>query len=357
MANAYVRMRHPDYDVLRGMLDDVGRTVHVLRLMIDRAARAAARGPPCAPPCAASTGPVATVTAGWQEREADDAELDALLGGRSRQPAALRPLAGRAGARPRVRRGRTRAPRRGWRAAASSTWCSSTAVLGALREVARRGGSRPAVRDAVRADARDGGPAPRRAAPGQGRPRRARRSRRRGGPRSGCRREHREEVGRVARRVRRRSAIAGGHVGVLVHVLRLFARGAASRPTRRRRLVGGGDGAHRAGGALPRPRPARAVRTPSSLDVGLGVGARGGAAAARAAPAARRRPRADVGAGRAGFAPARCVVLDDGVRLDLGPDGALPPDARVRRPRRARSVVRGRRRRNSVVRARAPSAT
>lgn len=29
MANAYVRMRHPDFDVLRGMLDDVGRSVHV----------------------------------------------------------------------------------------------------------------------------------------------------------------------------------------------------------------------------------------------------------------------------------------------------------------------------------------
>jgi hypothetical protein len=29
MANAYVRMRHPDYDTLRGMLDDVGRTVQV----------------------------------------------------------------------------------------------------------------------------------------------------------------------------------------------------------------------------------------------------------------------------------------------------------------------------------------
>ncbi len=28
-ANAYVRMRHPDYDALRGMLDDVGRTVRV----------------------------------------------------------------------------------------------------------------------------------------------------------------------------------------------------------------------------------------------------------------------------------------------------------------------------------------
>jgi carbamoylphosphate synthase large subunit len=29
MANAYVRMRHPDFDTLRGMLDEVGRTLHV----------------------------------------------------------------------------------------------------------------------------------------------------------------------------------------------------------------------------------------------------------------------------------------------------------------------------------------
>jgi hypothetical protein len=29
MANAYVRLRHPDYDTLRAMLDDVGRTLHV----------------------------------------------------------------------------------------------------------------------------------------------------------------------------------------------------------------------------------------------------------------------------------------------------------------------------------------
>ncbi len=29
MANAYVRMRHPDYDALRGMLDAVGRSLHV----------------------------------------------------------------------------------------------------------------------------------------------------------------------------------------------------------------------------------------------------------------------------------------------------------------------------------------
>jgi hypothetical protein len=29
MANAYVRMRHPDYDMLRGMLDAAGQTLHV----------------------------------------------------------------------------------------------------------------------------------------------------------------------------------------------------------------------------------------------------------------------------------------------------------------------------------------
>ncbi|HET7303658.1 MAG TPA: ATPase [Segeticoccus sp.] len=29
MANAWMRLKHPDYDTLRGMLDDVGRTVHV----------------------------------------------------------------------------------------------------------------------------------------------------------------------------------------------------------------------------------------------------------------------------------------------------------------------------------------
>jgi len=29
MANAYVRMRHPDYDALRAMLDAVGRRLHV----------------------------------------------------------------------------------------------------------------------------------------------------------------------------------------------------------------------------------------------------------------------------------------------------------------------------------------
>ena len=29
MANAWVRMRHPDYDQLRWMMDEIGRTVRV----------------------------------------------------------------------------------------------------------------------------------------------------------------------------------------------------------------------------------------------------------------------------------------------------------------------------------------
>ena len=29
MANAWVRVRHPDYDTLRAILDSIGRTVHV----------------------------------------------------------------------------------------------------------------------------------------------------------------------------------------------------------------------------------------------------------------------------------------------------------------------------------------
>ena len=50
-------------------------------------------------------------------------------------------------------------------------------------------------------------------------------------------------------------------------------------------------------------------------------------------PHARRRlPLEDpvrLGALARRFAPARCVVLDDGVRLELGAAGELPADARV----------------------------
>ena len=50
MANAWVRMRHPDYDTLRGMLDDVGRTIKVYAgERLPRGARADEDGPARAP--------------------------------------------------------------------------------------------------------------------------------------------------------------------------------------------------------------------------------------------------------------------------------------------------------------------
>ena len=63
-------------------------------------------------PLRAPEGPVATVTAGWQEREADDAELDERAGGPQPQPAPLRAADRRARPRPGVRRGRPGPPRR-----------------------------------------------------------------------------------------------------------------------------------------------------------------------------------------------------------------------------------------------------
>ena len=102
MANAYVRMRHPDYDVLRGCsttwadsagpraVTPPGDTAITLlgpqrRPTVDHVVADARRGRARR-----------DVTAGWQEREPDDAELDALLGGRSGQPRSARPVARRA---------------------------------------------------------------------------------------------------------------------------------------------------------------------------------------------------------------------------------------------------------------------
>ena len=128
--------------------------------------------------------------------------------------------------------------------------------------------------------------------------------------------------------------VAGGHVGVLLRVLRLF-----------------GVADHLAGHTAGRPRPAvlawsagamalterivlfhdRAAQGPTHAEVyedGLGLAPR-----AVLLPHARRRllvdDRARMGVLARRFAPARCVVLDDGVRVDLGAGGALPTNARV----------------------------
>jgi hypothetical protein len=120
--------------------------------------------------------------------------------------------------------------------------------------------------------------------------------------------------------------VAGGHVGVLVHVLRLFG----VHPPETVPLVTWSAGAmalterivlfH---DRIPHGPPHAEV-----YDDGLGVIPR-----AVLLPHARRRLRVDdrlrmsVFAQR--FEPAKCVVLDDGLRLDLEPDGSLPPGARV----------------------------
>jgi hypothetical protein len=120
--------------------------------------------------------------------------------------------------------------------------------------------------------------------------------------------------------------VAGGHVGELVRVMHLFHLAPHLPP----RVV-----AWSAGAMALTPRVVlfhdRAAHGASLTEVfDAGIGAIRGLVLL---PHARRRLRTDdslrmsVLARR--FAPASCLVLDDGVRVDLGPGGALPADVRV----------------------------
>ena len=146
MANAYVRMRHPDYDTLRGMLDDGGPHACTSTPREDHPARTAAQadarggGPVAGPVRPRAGGPVATITAGWQEREPDDAELSRRAGGPGGQPGAVPAVAGRAGPRSGV-------PRRGARLAGVLAELQELYLLRldyALRAVYARAAPRPA---------------------------------------------------------------------------------------------------------------------------------------------------------------------------------------------------------------------
>lgn len=121
--------------------------------------------------------------------------------------------------------------------------------------------------------------------------------------------------------------VAGGHIGALMRCLHLFniAPGTAGKP-----VVGWSAGAM----ALTERVVLFNDRSPdgrSYVEVfGAGLGLCPGVVAL---PHARRRLRLDdpvrvlVFARR--FSPAACVVLDDGVRMDCPSDGALPPGTRV----------------------------
>ncbi|GAA5134379.1 hypothetical protein [Pseudonocardia adelaidensis] len=267
-------------------------------------------------------GPVATVTAGWREREPDDAELDGLLGGRSvnlRLHVRWQDVL----ARDPEYAAAEREHRAALRELQELYLVQLDGALRGLREVGRYGGSRAEIRDAARTDMEGAV----RFLDGRhlARVRNARdafEARWRPGERLAAA-EHRAEVGRVLTGAGA-LVVAGGHVGVVLHVLRLFRVGAppvviawsAGAMALTERVL------------LFHDRVPHGPAHPEFLDAGTGW-----IPGCVLLPHARRRLRTD-DPGRlaelaARAAPARCVVLDDGVRLDLGESRVLPPDARV----------------------------
>ncbi len=272
-----------------------------------------------------SEGPVATVTAGWRERERDDGELNTILDGRGRNLGLYRRWSEVLDADPEY-------------ATAERTLRDEIEELQALYEVRldhavraieavqRTGAPReikePAVDDAVdglrrldewhlRTVAETRERFDERWAPGT---------------RDAIRR-HRAEVAAELEQCDT-LAIAGGHVAVLLQCLRLFA---VTRPGALPQVIV----AWSAGAMAMTDRVVlfhdfgpHGTTGLEVYDFGLGV-----VADVVPLPHARRRLRLRDPSRNAllarRFAPAYCLVLDDGVRVDLGPDGALPPSARV----------------------------
>jgi hypothetical protein len=270
---------------------------------------------------------LATVTAGWQEREPEDAELDALLGGRSVNLELHRRWLDVLD-----RDHEFAVAELEHRAALDELQelylVQLDAALRSLHEVARHGGGRPRIRSAALADAEtvvrlvdDRHLA------------RVREAQQ--GFAAAWRPEQRPLVAGHRAAVRRllenaaALVVAGGHVGVLVHLLRLFQVGSPLPATVAAWSAGAMALTDRV--LLFHDRAPQGPAHPEFYDAGLGL-IRG----CVLLPHARRRlhlddlTRMSVLARRA--APARCVVLDDGVRVDLDPDGALPASTRIIAP-------------------------
>jgi hypothetical protein len=262
-----------------------------------------------------------TVTAGWQERESDDAELDRVLGG------------GTVNLRLHAR----------WLEVLdvdpelATAELDHRAVLDELQELyalqvehaervaetIRRSSTRPRTRAAALADAEgalrllDTQHLDRVAAA-------------RADFEAAWRPAERDAVARHRAAVAERMAgaaalvVAGGHVGVLLHVLQLFGVPGARSPEQ---VLAWSAGAM---ALTDRVVLFSAAGGPTAETYAAGLGVLPGLVLL---PHARRRlPLEDpvrLGALARRFAPARCVVLDDGVRLELGPAGELPADARV----------------------------
>lgn len=286
------------------------------RPTLDRAVRALA-----------DDGPFATVTAGWREREPDDAELDALLGGRSvnlglygrwldvverdeeyavaelehravleelqalyalQLESAMRAVSavgGRAVDRPRA-------------TAAALTDAEDVVRLVDSHHLARVRDAHLRFYQAWRLEERE-------VIVG-----------------------HREALRRVLEQTPV-LVVAGGHVGVLVQLLHLFHLGPHLPAT----VVAWSAGAMALTERVVLFHDLAAQGAALDEVYGEGLGLVGSVVLL---PDARRRLRLD-DAGRMAvlarrFAPARCVLLDDGARLDLPAAGPLPPGTRVVEP-------------------------
>ena len=273
-------------------------------------------------------GPVAIVTAGWQEREADDEELRRLVGGeRSASVLNLR------------LRGRWLEVLEQDRELAAAERAHDAALaelrhlyllqldhaLAAAYDVAHRSHARPRLRDRAFGDAIE---AVRlldthhlaRVAEAQAAFWDAWRPQEHPGMAA-----HREQVHDALRQAVA-VVFAGGHIGDLLRLLHLFNVG----PHLPRAVVAWSAGAM----ALTERVVLFHDFVPHGMAAtevhGEGLGAVHGAVLL---PHPRRRLRVDdrvrmtVLARR--FAPARCVVLDDGVRVSFGEETTLPSDARV----------------------------
>jgi hypothetical protein len=272
-----------------------------------------------------SEGPVATVTAGWRERESDDGELNAILDGRGRNLGLYRRWSEVLEADPEY-------------ATAERSLRDEIEELQALYEVrldhavraieavqrvnASHELKQPTIDDAVedlrrldewhlRTVAETRERFDEKWAPGA---------------REAIRR-HRDEVAAQLEQCNA-LAIAGGHVAVLLQCLRLFA---VTRPRALPQVIvawSAGAMALTERVVLFHDFGPHGSTGLEVYDFGLGV-----VSDVVPLPHARRRLRLRDSGRNAllarRFAPAHCLVLDDGVRVDLGPDGALPPTARV----------------------------
>ena len=270
-------------------------------------------------------GPFATVNAGWQERESDDDELDAQLGGRSRNLTLWSRWQDVLERDPEYAVA-SRAHREVLRETQDLYLIGLDHAMQALLDLDRQPIRSPRVRDAAVAEAEwvlrqiDERHLEKVQAthaefydrvPPHERPVIA---------------EHRAAVAGILADAGA-LVLTGGHVGVLLEVLHLFNVGAEIHelPVL----------AWSAGAMALTDRVVlfhdRATHGPASAEVyDAGIGLVPGIVPL---PHARRRLRTDdptrMGVLARRFAPSVCLLLDDGARVDLGPGGRLPGDAMV----------------------------